>query len=125
MDEIIIKFNDIALEFLNKMELSFPNENRISKYKMFFNTVKSISFRKPVEIFMENLEPFGKEIMTKCEIFIKDVNNISGTIGLVDYWDDLEPTKQKTIWEYLQLLYVLGMQALNKQEALTKIMNLV
>ncbi len=128
MDDFILKFNEMALEFLTKMEVSFPNEKKISTYKKMFTTLKIVNFRKPVEMFMENLEPFGLQIMSKDEAFFRNdeyvnsAENISGKIGLINYWDDLPDTSKKSIWEYVQLLYILGMQSLNKQEKLTEIL---
>lgn len=121
------RFNDLAIEFLTRMEETFPQEPKIKSYRVKFDWIMCVDSKKPVEMFIENLEPFGEQILTGDEMFFKQqsdaINNaesISGKMGLVKYWDSL-PTKTKdAIWEYMRGLYMLGMATLNKHEDLKK-----
>lgn len=124
------RFNDLALEFLTRMEETFPQEPKIQSYRIKFDLVMCVDSRKPVEMFIENMEPFGEQILSKDELFFKQqhsaINNaesISGKMGLVKYWDSMPVKTKDAIWEYMQGLYLLGMGTLDKKEELKKIIN--
>jgi hypothetical protein len=129
MELEIKKFNETALEFLTKMELSFPHEKKISSYKIMFIGLKAINYKDPVKIFMINMEPYGVQIMSRNEHFFKDdqfvdsAENLSGQLGLTEYWDNLPVITKDAIWNYIQMLYVLGMQCIDKKAELQKIIN--
>jgi hypothetical protein len=123
------QFNDMAETFLSKMEKTFPNESKIRIYKQQFALVQMMNSKKPVEMFMENMLPFGEKILSRDEMFFKQdefVNNaesISGKMGLITYWDTMSDTTKKSIWEYIQGLYILGMASLGKNEELQEMIN--
>jgi hypothetical protein len=124
--QTIILFNKQANEFLTKMALTFPNEPKTKTYKYMFEHIKQINMRTPVEIFMENLRPFGLQIMSKNEEFFKEdqyvnhVESISGKMGLIKYWESLPDETKVSIWNYMQVLYVLGMKSLGLKEELAR-----
>lgn len=117
----IHQFNELALEFLHKMEETFPNEQKIKTYIYKFQLLKSINSNKPVEMFMESMYPFGEQIMTsdeeyfKKDEYINNAENISGKIGLVNYWDSLNEQTKNSIREYIKGLYILGMAVTGKE----------
>lgn len=123
------QFNTMANIFLSRMEETFPNEPKVKLYRQKFVLVQGMNSRKPVEMFVENMEPFGEQILSKNEIFFKQENfvntaeSISGKMGLIKYWDSLNDNTKNTIWEYLQGLYVLGMASLDKKNELQEIIN--
>lgn len=122
------KFNNTASEFLSKMSSSFPQETKIREYKLLFDGMRILNSRTPVELFMSNLEPFGEQILTKNELFfkndeyIKEAENISGKLGLVDIWESIDTPTKGAIWSYIQSLYVIGMKCLGKEEILKALM---
>lgn len=124
----IEKFNTSAEEFLERMYKQFPHETKLYSYILLFKSYKLMNQKTPVELFMLYLEPYGYQIMTKDEQFFKQpqyVNNVetlSEKIGLVNYWDTISIDIKNSIWDYFQLLYVLGMKSLNKQKELTLIL---
>ena len=65
------QFNKMAAEFLSKMAVAFPDEQKITVYRQQFDILRMMNQKKPVEMFMENLMPFGEQILTKNEIFFK------------------------------------------------------
>lgn len=132
MDEQpLIEFNNLAHKFLSVMEKTFPDEEKISAYKLVFQAIRLSDNKKPVEMFMENLSYFGLQIMSKDEKFFKqdqyihNMENISGKIGLVQYWDTINNSTKEAIWEYIQSLYALGMLALNRTEEFQQIIQMV
>lgn len=124
----LTQFNNCATEFLKKMIHAFPDEKKIQVYLLKFETLKLMNNRKPVEMFMDNMYPFGKQIMTRDEDFFKkdefvnNAENISGKIGLIDHWDSIDEKTKKSIWEYIQGLYVLGMTCLGREEELRNLL---
>mgnify|MGYP003506326394 CR=1 FL=1 len=122
------QFNNYAVEFLNKMIQTFPTETKIQVYLLKFETLKLMNSRKPVEMFMDNMYPFGEQIMSNNEDFFKkdefvnNAENISGKIGLVDHWDSTDEKTKASIWEYMKGLYVLGMSCLGKEAELQQLL---
>jgi hypothetical protein len=121
------QFNDLATTFLARMEETFPHEQKIKLYRQQFALVQGMNSRKPVEMFMENMMPFGEKILSRDEMFFKQdefVNNaesISGKMGLIQYWDSMSDKTKNAIWEYMQGLYILGMGSLGKNKELQEL----
>jgi hypothetical protein len=122
-------FNNHAELFLRRMQETFPEEPKIKLYRQKFEMVRTINSRKPVELFMENLKPFGEQILSENEIFFKQdecvgsAENISGKMGLIKYWDSLNDVTKKSIWEFTKGLYVLGMSCLGHSDELQELMS--
>ena len=125
---LLNSFNVLAEEFFEKMIISFPQEPKIRGYHLGFKTAKKFNNKKPVEMFMSNLMPFGQQIIDKDEDFFKKddyvdhVQNLSGKMGLVEHWEKVSPENKNSIWEYMQSLYMLGMNIMGLQEELMQIM---
>jgi hypothetical protein len=118
------QFNNMALEFLTRMEKSYPKEPKIRSYKTQFVILQSMNAKKPVEMFMENMSPFGEKILSKDELFFQQdefvgaAESISGKMGLIKYWETMENNTKNSIWEYMQGLYILGMGSLGYSDEL-------
>lgn len=127
MNIFLTNFNKMAEEFLERLVEYFPQEDKIRTYRVKFLLLKKLNNKKPVEMFMENLEPFGLQIINRDEDFFKKpshvnhVENISGKIGLVDYWESTDSETQNSIWEFIKSLYLLGMNAIGKHDELIQI----
>lgn len=117
-------FNNMAEEFLNQMSKTFPDEPKLRGYYQLFKATRKMSVRQPVKMFMESLEPYGIEIMTRNEDFFKlpdhveYVERLSGKMGLIDYWSTMKPEVKNAIWEFFQGLYVLGMSVTGRDAQL-------
>ncbi len=124
------QFNAMATTFLSRMEETFPQEPKVKLYRNQFALVQGMNSRKPVEMFIENLEPFGQKILTRDEQFFKQdefvnaAESISGKMGLIKYWDTLNDKTKNSIWEYMQGLYILGMASIGKNKELQEMINL-
>jgi len=126
------KFNTLAIEFLSKMAVTFPHENKITEYKFLFETIQRMDYKKPVEMFMASVEPYGLQVMSKDENFFKtskDVvvraESLSGRLGLIDVWESTSPETKNSIWTYLQSLYVIGMKAMGLDDQLKMVIKQV
>ncbi len=118
------QFNKLAHDFLSSMEKSFPQEQKIRVYRQQFELLQAVNHKKPVEMFMENMIPYGEKILKKDELFFKQsdyvnsAESISGKMGLIKYWETMENNTKNSIWEYIQGLYILGMGSLGFSDEL-------
>jgi hypothetical protein len=118
------QFNELAATFLNRMEETFPQEPKVRLYRQQFSLVQGMNSKKPVEMFIDNMRPFGEKILSRDEKFFKQddmvkmAESISEKMGLIKYWDSLNDKTKNSIWEYMQGLYILGMGSLGFQEEL-------
>jgi len=117
----------MATTFLSRMEETFPHEQKVKVYHRQFVLVQGMNSKKPVEMFMENMMPFGEKILSRDEKFFKQdefvgaAESISGKMGLIQYWDSLNDKTKNSIWEYMQGLYILGMACMNMQTELQEL----
>lgn len=122
------KFNHEAFEFLKKMAVTFPEEIKIRQYKMMFEQIRLYNPKKPVELFMGMMQPYGLQIMTKDEKYFKNddcvsaAESMSESLGLVDIWDSIPHVTKESIWAYIQQLYVIGMKASGREAELKEIL---
>lgn len=139
-NDLIIKFNKHARDFLSLLIDRLPNEKlpisidpiaKIQNYLTGFITLETINKQSPVNLFMSHMEEFGLQIMSFDENFFKQdkyvngVESISGELGLVKCWESLTIDTKQIIWKYMQALYSLGMGALSKREKLLEILQQV
>ena len=109
------RFNDHAEIFLRRMHETFPHEKKIVSYQAKFDMVSSMDGKKPVEMFMDSMFPYGEQILSRDENFFKQdyfvnkAESISQKMGLVNYYDSMNQETRDTIWEYIQGLFIMGM----------------
>jgi hypothetical protein len=132
------QFNEQASNFLNKMIQTFPDEPRIIQFKLYLDGIMLFDNKKPVSLFVDSFDPYGVQIMSKDEKFFKkqdkvaesyikenEPESITSSLGLVDRWDSLPPETKNSIWLYIQTLYALGLEALNRSQDLRNIMKVI
>lgn len=126
-DDCFVTFNKKGREFLERMSEAFPEEEKIKSYILIFDCFERMDYKTPVNLFMDNLRPFGLQIMKKDEHFFKDdqyvntVENLSGKMGLIKYWDTMTDDTKNSIWKYVQILYVTGMAAQGHRDELNQV----
>ena len=52
---------------------------------------------------------------------VNKVENLSGKMGLIKYWNDMTEDTKNSIWKYVQVLYVTGMAAQGYKEELNQV----
>jgi hypothetical protein len=130
-DDCFITFNKKAREFMERMLELFPSEEKIRSYILIFDCFERMDYKTPVNLFMDNLRPFGIQIMRKDEHFFKDdqyvnkAENLSGKMGLIKHWDLMNDDTKNSIWKYVQLLYVTGMAAQGHKDELNHVIRTV
>ena len=117
-------FNNLTEEFINKMIVTFPNENKLKVYLFNFKASKQFYPRAPMEFFMKPLIKVGYPIMTRdskffqSDRYVEIAESFSSKTGLINIWNSTTQGIRDSIWEYTQSLYVLGMTTMGYQEQL-------
>jgi len=135
MDEILTKFNCLIEEFIVKMLNAFPDEQKLKTYYNAFKISKLYSKQLPIQIFMGGCLDFQEQIKTRdSEFFINRqtfvdkcvrASSFSSDIGLRGRWDTTPESTKKSIWDYIQTLYVLGEMYIKKDEKVLSRINQV
>ena len=131
MNITLISFNMVSDEFLQKLIKTFPEENKLSLYYMYYCTMKKMSDKSPMEYIMSQFYDKGYYILTRDESFFRkdeilsNFESFTQRTGIVDKWDSINPEIKNNIWEYVQSLYVLGMRALGKNSELKEVIDKV
>lgn len=133
MDQILTKFNTIIDEFIVKMLNAFPDEQKLRTYYNAFKISKLYSKQLPIQIFMGGCLDFEQQIKTRdSEFFINRktfvdkcvrASSFSNDIGLRDRWELTPEITRKSIWDYIQTLYVLGEMYIKKDKSVVEKIN--
>lgn len=135
MDEILTKFNSLIEEFIVKMLNTFPDEQKLRTYYNAFKISKLYSRQLPIQIFMGGCLDFEEQIKSRdAEFFLKRqtfvakcvrASSFSNDIGLKDRWESTPEITKKSIWDYIQTLYVLGEMYIKKDTNVIEKINTV
>lgn len=133
MDDILNKFNTILQEFIEKMLNTFPEEQKLKTYYNAFKISKLYSNQLPVQIFMGGCLDYADQIKTRdSDFFINKktfvdkcvkASSFSNDIGLKDRWDTTPEKTKKSIWDYIQTLFVLGEMYISKDQSVVDKIN--
>jgi len=117
MQHEIVKFNALLEEFLEKIISAFSTE-KLKTYRKGFLIMKAVQPATPVNLFMAGCIDYKKEIISRNDVFflkdktIKERANVFGNFtddcGLDSYWNVLNPSTKRAVWDYVQSLFVLG-----------------
>lgn len=131
--KVLDEFNKTLDEFINKMILQFPNENKLKTYYSAFKVTKMYDKTIPIKIYMGGCLQFSDQIKNRdTEFFAKRktfVNKISTAssftddTGLVNYWENLSVNSKNAIWDYVQTLFVMGEMFINKDSSIIQKIN--
>lgn len=105
-------FNDMLLQFLNEMKLTFPDEEtNIEKYNKKLELAISSNPNIVPKQFISKLSPYQEKISERDEtLFTEDASKIDilKEINFSKNWNDSSENNKNAIWQYVQTLYMLG-----------------
>jgi hypothetical protein len=105
----ISSFNDLLQQFLDELEVAFPDDAKIKKYQASFILVRKSSVRKPLTEFMASIGPYASHIMTKNEeFFLTSDSEFVKNLNIPKLWGKASDANKDAIWQYLQTLYIIG-----------------
>jgi len=133
MNNVLTEFNNTLDEFITKLINQFPDEYKLKTYYNTFKITKMYDKSLPIKIFMGGCLKFTDQIKNRdSEFFIqtkefvtklKNCTSFSDDIGLVKYWEDLSEISKKSIWDYVQTLYIIGEMYIKKDTSIINNIN--
>ena len=133
MNTVITEFNNTLEEFMTKLVNQFPQEKKIKSYLSSFKITKMCTVELPIKIFMGGCIYFEEQIKNRDSDFflnkkefiskVQKSSSFADDIGLINYWNDLSEVSKKSIWDYIQTLYVMGEMYINKNTDMIKSIN--
>lgn len=106
----VSSFNDLMQQFLDDLEIAFPNDSDIKKYQATFGLLRKSNARKPMNEFMASVGPYASQIMEKNEVFFLETETeFMSLLNIKELWAQATDENKDAIWQYLQTLYIIGM----------------
>lgn len=107
MNQIITKFNEISIDFLNQTA-PLTGYTYLYKFKMLtkFNTIYAI------DMFIQNVLPYKHKIMARDETFFLnksiETSYINDIIGIKQIYHTLDKQSKNNIWDIITALLYLA-----------------
>ncbi len=104
-------FNETLDQFLSELSLTFPENKAVTKFQAAFEIMRQTAPSKILDNFMVSVQPYSAKIMAKDDTFItEDSKSIQalGDIDLAAMWNESSDQTKAAIWQYVQMLTVLG-----------------
>lgn len=120
MGSSIQAFNSMMTNFLEELHQTFPEEQKIAIVIESFNDLTSINVRKPMELFTASLAPYSELVMAKNPDLFKQPIELPGGLDMSLLWakPDVSQETRDAIWQYVQMLFMLGTTVQNLPEPL-------
>lgn len=109
MEKIEEKWNEIFVEFLDQMNILFP-QSPANSIKIKFRLSSFLGGKKPILVFMDHLRDHGDEIENENdEYFFGDTEiEFVRQLELAKYYKLADDDNKKVIWSYITTLYKLA-----------------
>ena len=101
-------FNQTLQEFLNELQLSFPEEESIEKQKKVLGLDTLDESPKALDTVMPELAKHADMISKKDDQFIQFFQTIFVEIHFEKLWGNMSAASKKVVWDYLNTLLMLG-----------------
>lgn len=110
MTSTVQAFNTAMGNFLEQLSDLFPEETKIAIVRESFSSLASINPRKPMELFTAALAPFQNLVMAKDAALFDQPIELPGGLDMSALWvkEGVDQESRDAIWQYLQLLFMLG-----------------
>lgn len=109
MSSTLSSFNDLMQQFLDELEIAFPDDPKLKKHQSNFSIIKKANARKPLNAFMEEITPHANKIMSKDEsYFLESTDKFITDLDIKTKWETCSENTKNAIWQYLQTLYIIG-----------------
>ena len=109
MSSTLSSFNELMQQFLDELEIAFPEDSKLKKHQSNFSILKKANARKPLNSFMEAVTPHATKIMAKDEsYFLESTDKFITDLDIKTKWETCSENTKSAIWQYLQTLYIIG-----------------
>ena len=103
-------FNTMMKNFLEELHQTFPEEHKIAVVIESFEDITRINARKPMELFTAALAPHAELVMAKNPALFDQPIKLPGGLDMSELWrvPDVTDATREAIWQYIQMLFMLG-----------------
>jgi hypothetical protein len=109
MSTTLSSFNDLMQQFLDELEIAFPDDPKLKKHQSNFSILKKANVRKPLNSFMDAVTPHANKIMAKDESYFFEADDkFIKELDIQTKWANCSENTKSAIWQYLQTLYIIG-----------------
>lgn len=109
MSTSIQSFNTLMKQFLEELAMTFPDHQEICLFQTMFDDLVKTNHRKPVDLFMNALQPYSDMVMQKNNALFDQPISLGNKIDLSALWkENLSDTSRQAIWKYIHTLFLLG-----------------
>lgn len=109
MSTTLSSFNELMQQFLDELEIAFPDDPKLKKHQSNFSLLKKANTRKPLNSFMDAVTPHASKIMAKDETYFFDcTDEFMSELDIKTKWETSSENTKSAIWQYLQTLYIIG-----------------
>ena len=107
-------WNDLLSQFLNELVTVLPGDPKIVEFRDAHSMMRIKNGRQCVELFVKSVTPYASKIMKRDPSLFScsttfETDAFLNQINVCKYWTrELTENTRSAIWQYLQLLYMLG-----------------
>ena len=110
MSSTITAFNQMMKNFLEELQATFPEEGKVGVVVEAFDDLARINAKKPMELFVAALAPHAPLVTSKNPALFDQPIELPGGLDMSTLWakEDVAPETRDAIWQYIQMLFMLG-----------------
>ena len=110
MSSTITAFNQMMKNFLEELHATFPEEAKVGVVVEAFDDLARINAKKPMELFVAALAPHAAFVTAKNPALFDQPIELPGGLDMSMLWakEDVPPATRDAIWQYIQMLFMLG-----------------
>lgn len=98
-------------QFISEMIATFPNETKLRVYSNSFDMLKKTNPRKILQLFMESVAPYTKQIIARDDsVMMDDTIPLNKELNLKQIWQSpgITDSTKDAIWSHMNTLLMFG-----------------
>ena len=110
MTTTVQAFNTMMGNFLDELHQTFPEESKIAVVSEAFKDLCAVNARKPMELYVAGLAPYSELVMAKNPALFDQPIELPGGLDMSTLWAKPDVTREtrEAMWQYIQMLFMLG-----------------
>lgn len=110
MSSTIQAFNTMLKNFLEELQVTFPEETKVAVVIQSFDDLAAINVRKPMQLFVAALAPHANLVTTRNPALFNQPIELPGGLDMSKLWnaEGVTQNSRDAIWQYITMLFMLG-----------------
>lgn len=110
MTSTVQAFNTMMGNFLDELQHTFPEETKVAVVNEAFADLCAVNARKPMELYIAGLAPYSELVMAKNPALFDQPIELPGGLDMSALWakPDVTQETREAMWQYIQMLFMLG-----------------